>query len=110
MLLPSLALATLKTSVARGRGDIFTTHRRAALSSPVLSTRQRGCGCAKRRHGRLYPIATLSGLCGGCGFLMATLPEYGSARLRSVRSERFLRMAGEFMTVPDGMQRAVSFY
>ena len=84
---------------------MFTTSRRAAFSYPMRPVCQHGCGCAKERLGRLHPIATLSGFGSGCGFLMAALQEYGSARPRSVGSVRFLRMAGEFVTADDGTLR-----
>ena len=84
---------------------MFTTSRRAAFSSAMLPACQRASAAQKKRHGRLHLIASLSDFGGGCGFLMAALQEYGSARPRSVGSVRFLRMAGEFVTAGDGTLR-----
>ena len=84
---------------------MFTTTLRAAFSSPMLPVCQRGCGCEKERQGRLNLIESLRGLGGGCGFMMAALQEYGSARPRSMGSTRLLRMAGEFVTAGDGTLR-----
>ena len=104
-MLPSPTLAVPMTSEAAGRGDHVHHVSACCLLFGDAACVPARFGCEKQRHGRLNLIASLSDFGGGCGFLMAALQEYGSARPRSVGSVRFLRMAGEFVTAGDGTLR-----